>query len=251
MASSPRTGTREEEGRLNVRTLTIASVASATAAGVTSQLWIAGTWIAAAVTPLLVTLISELLNRPTERIAQKLTSDSPAVPDPEAPRPRRTTAPKKPVEVAPDPDAPPPGEPGPVRVYRQPSRRPSRRRIALGVVAATTAIAFVVGIVLFTTTELLAGESIGRSGGRTTLFSGSSKNKKSDADEQRGTSTTDTTEQQQRQPTQTTTERQEQQPRTTQTTTTPTTTEQQTTEPPAERVAPQSGGAESQTAPAP
>ena len=41
---------REEERRLNTRTLTIASVASASAAAVTSQLWIAGTWIAAALT---------------------------------------------------------------------------------------------------------------------------------------------------------------------------------------------------------
>ena len=52
---------REEERRLNTRTLTIASVASAAAAAVTSQLWIAGTWIAAAVTPLIVAVVSELL----------------------------------------------------------------------------------------------------------------------------------------------------------------------------------------------
>ena len=68
MASS-RKDEREEERRFNLRTLVIASSASATAAVVTSQLWIAGTWIAAAATPVLVALISELLHRPTEKIA--------------------------------------------------------------------------------------------------------------------------------------------------------------------------------------
>ena len=77
MASPPRT--REEERRLNARTLAIASAASASAAAVTSQLWIAGTWIAAAVTPLIVALVSELLHRPTERLARAVTSDRPAL----------------------------------------------------------------------------------------------------------------------------------------------------------------------------
>src|SRR6185436_3450026 len=66
---------REEERRLNSRTLTIASVASASAAAVTSQLWIAGTWIAAALTPVLVALISEAMHRPTERIARAWTAE--------------------------------------------------------------------------------------------------------------------------------------------------------------------------------
>ena len=77
--ASPRTSEREEERRFNVRTLVIASAASATAAVVTSQLWIAGTWLAAATTPVLVTLISELLHRPTDRIAERLTTDRPAL----------------------------------------------------------------------------------------------------------------------------------------------------------------------------
>jgi hypothetical protein len=50
MPPATRSAEREEERRLNTRTLTIASVASASAAAVTSQLWIAGTWLAAAVT---------------------------------------------------------------------------------------------------------------------------------------------------------------------------------------------------------
>ena len=198
MASSPRSREREAERRLNLQTLAIASAASATAAAVTSQLWIAGTWIAAAVTPVFVTLLSELLRRPTERIAQALTTDDAAVPDPAAPAPRDSPEsrsvrgpgverppgppPAHPVSP-PDPDAPSAGAAGPVRVYRQPSRRPPRRKIAYGVVAATAGIAFVIGVVVFTTTELIAGESIGRSGNRTTLLGGNGKNKTSEPDE--------------------------------------------------------------------
>ena len=62
-----------------MRTLAIASTASASAAVLTSQLWIRGTWIAAALTPVIVTLVSELLHRPTERIASKLTSERPSL----------------------------------------------------------------------------------------------------------------------------------------------------------------------------
>jgi hypothetical protein len=75
MASHSRTAEREEERRLNMRTLVIASVASAAAALLTSRLSTAGTWIAAAMTPVIVSLVSEMLHRPTERIAKSLTSD--------------------------------------------------------------------------------------------------------------------------------------------------------------------------------
>jgi hypothetical protein len=145
MASSPRDAEREEERRLKLRTLTIASAASAVAAAVTSQLWIAGTWIAAALTPVLVTLISEAMHRPTERIAQARTS-------------RRPTVER--------------GEHAPVRVYRQGGSRPTRRRIAIGAVAVTAALAFVIGIVALTTVDLVSGGSVGKGSGRTTVFGG-------------------------------------------------------------------------------
>ena len=157
---------REEERRLNTRTLTIASVASASAAAVTSQLWIAGTWIAAALTPVLVALISEAMHRPTQRIARAWTSDGEA-------RSTRTvsTTRSEPTAVT--------GTPGPVRVYRQSGRRSgprmtvARRRIAIGTVAATAAIAFVIGIVALTTVDLVSGGSVGKGSGRTTAFGGS------------------------------------------------------------------------------
>ena len=154
---------REEERRLNTRTLTIASVASATAAAVTSQLWIAGTWVAAALTPVLVALISEAMHRPTERIARAWTSER------EAPSPRVQSATRREPAVV-------TGSAGPVRVYRQTGTgaRPTlaRRRIALGVVAATAAIAFVIGIAALTTADLVSGGSVGKGSGRLTAFGG-------------------------------------------------------------------------------
>src|SRR5215207_2448856 len=134
MASSTRSEMlreREEERRLNLRTLVIASVASATAAAVTSQLWIHGTWIAAALTPALVALISEAMHRPTERLARAWTSDRPALgagAARHADRPAPADEPLRPRASAAE---------GPVRIYRQPSPRTPRRRIALGAVAAT------------------------------------------------------------------------------------------------------------------
>ena len=190
---------REEERRLNMRTLTIASAASATAAAVTSQLWIAGTWLAAALTPVLVALISEAMHRPTERIARAWTSER----DVRVPRAGTATQ-AEPSAVT--------GTAGPVRVYRQTTRgveqtrgatprttgrataaartsleRPtrfSRRRIAIGTVAATAAIAFVIGIVTLTTADLVSGGSVGKGSGRTTLLGGAKKTGNAKQDEQ-------------------------------------------------------------------
>ena len=78
MASHPPSSAREEERRLNVRRLLIASVASALAAVIVSQFWIAGTWMAAALTPVFVILIQEALHKPTEVIAERFTSNRPS-----------------------------------------------------------------------------------------------------------------------------------------------------------------------------
>jgi hypothetical protein len=176
MSSQP---TREEERRVNIRTLVIASIASAAAAVITSQFWVQGTWMAAAVTPVIVALVSEMLHRPTEVIAERVTSRGvpilPATRGPAGPGRR---------EPAGD-DEPAPAEPGtrgespapPVRVYRSGGDKPvrprsSRRRIAIGVVAATAVLAFAITAIALTGTELLTGGSIGKGGGDTTLFSG-------------------------------------------------------------------------------
>jgi hypothetical protein len=164
---------REEERRLNTRTLTIASVASASAAAVTSQLWIAGTWIAAALTPVLVALISEAMHRPTERIARAWTTDREAYSS-RAISPTRA----EPSAVT--------GMPGPVRVYRTgDSGRGSptlltKRRLAIGTVAATAAIACVIGLLTLTTMDLVSGGSVGKGSSRFTLAGGGSDSKAKD-----------------------------------------------------------------------
>ena len=187
MGSPPRTP-REEEQRLNMRTLVIASAASATAALVTSRLWIAGTWIAAALTPVMVTLISELLRRPTERIARGITVDRAALPDPEAPAAQAEAAAAERVAdrlrgvgLPPlDPDAPRPGRgapPAPTRVYRSESATgaPRRRKIAYRVVIGTAALAFAIGVATLTIAELVGGGSVGNNNRRVTLVPGSGR----------------------------------------------------------------------------
>jgi hypothetical protein len=223
MGSTPRTP-REEEQRVQLRTLLIASAASATAALVTSRLWIAGTWIAAAMTPVIVTLVSEILRRPTERIARGITVDRPALPDPDAPpaaaaqRVAERLRAEDPARALPDPEAS-----RPVRVYRSgPPPRPERRRIAYRVVFGTAAIAFVIGVLALTVPELIAGSSFGKNDARTTLFRGS-KNKTGSEDKAKTTTEPTETERTETQPetdTETT-------PTETQTETTPTVPEQQ------------------------
>jgi hypothetical protein len=192
MASS-RNDEREER-RINLRTLVIASAASATAAVVTSQLWFAGTWIAAALTPVMVALVSELLHRPTERIADRFTANRAAlrdVPPPRDPEPH-------PVREAEPPTKALPGEPGaaPVRVYRSsaPPRQARRRRIALGVVFGTGALALLIAVVALTVPELVAGGAIGRSNGKTTFFSRDRDRSKS-ADERQPARSSETSDQ--------------------------------------------------------
>ena len=235
MGSPPRTK-REEEQRLNLRTLVIASAASATAALVVSRLWIAGTWIAAAMTPVIVTLVSEMLRRPTDALARGVTADRPVLPDPEAPaRPEAAAAQRVAQRLRsedlplPDPEAPPPppvsrraAPPAPTRVYRSEAARsrPRRRKVAYGVVFGTAALAFVIAVLVLTVPELIAGDSIGKNSGRTTLFGGSKKKSQNES----GSSTTP----QQTTPQQTDTTEQQ----TTPTETTPTETETTPTTPP-------------------
>jgi hypothetical protein len=188
MASS-RTTEREEERRFNIRTLAIASVASATAAVVTSQLWIAGTWIAAATTPVLVALISELLHRPTERIAERFTADRPALLGDQRDEHSREAEPSAKRPPTPPAGEPPPARipaqpgPGPIRVYRSTTPPPRRRRIAVGAVLATGALALVIAVFALTVPELIAGGAIGKDNGGTTFFSRDRDRSASDVNE--------------------------------------------------------------------
>jgi hypothetical protein len=146
--------------RLSPQTLIVASLASLTAAIVVSHFWRGGTPIAAAITPVIVAIASELYRRPAERIT-RLGARATAVRQRESvltgapPEPPRTEVPEG---------------PGPISVYRTPS---NRRRFHAKVVAATAAVAFVIAIAVLTLPELIFGGSLA-SHGRTTFFGGSS-----------------------------------------------------------------------------
>ena len=139
--------------------------------------------MAAAATPVLVAFISELLHRPTEKIAERLTSDKPVLrPDPKQPEKPPDTA-----EVAP-PTSPEPGsglEPAPVRVYRSGSPTPRRRKIAVGAVLGTGALALLIAVVVLTVPELVAGGAVGGGKNSTTFFSRDRDRSTSDRDQQK------------------------------------------------------------------
>jgi hypothetical protein len=153
--------------RLSPQTLIVASLASLTAAIVTSHFWRGGTPITAALTPVIVALASEVYRRPAERIT-KLGNRATAVRSARE-RERVFSGPSRSL-----PDREPyaeevPEGPGPIRVYRNPS---NRRRFHAKVVAATAAVAFVIAMAVLTLPELVFGGSLA-SHGRTTFFGGS------------------------------------------------------------------------------
>jgi hypothetical protein len=154
-------------GRLSPQTLIVASLASLTAAIVTSHFWRGGTPITAAITPIIVALASEIYRRPAERITQ-LGSRATAVRGAQ----ERERVLSGPPAALPDPAARTevPEGPGAIRVYRTPS---NRRRFHAKVVAITAAVAFAIAIAVLTLPELVLGGSLA-SHGRTTFFGGGS-----------------------------------------------------------------------------
>lgn len=145
----------ERGGGLSLTTLLLASLSSATAALLVSRFWEGGTVVSAAVTPIVVTLVSEALRRPTERLSQA------ARPLAEAARPRARGR-RAPVEDVPrfGAEGPPP------RVY-------GGRTVRAQAVVITAVLAFVIAAVAITLPELvLFGRSVGGGEERTTYFGG-------------------------------------------------------------------------------
>jgi len=146
-------------GGLSPRTLVIASAASGAAAIVVHELWRPGVLIGAIVTPIIVALVTEALNRPAQRL-EGVTA-----------RPRRRGEPAPPPEEREPVRAPVPVEAGDefsaVRVYRR--RPPARRGLRLAL--ATGLVGFAVAAVALTASELVFGGSVA-GGSRTTYFGG-------------------------------------------------------------------------------
>jgi hypothetical protein len=162
---------------IDLTTLLLSAIASATAAYITSKIWAPGTLFSAAMSPVIVALVKEGLRKPTEVVANVVPTVVPA-----SSRWSRAGVSEPGLvvdgepEPAPrvDPDAPhvvlPPvvgAEPGPVRVY---STRGRRLRWRLAVL--TGLLGFGICVVLYTVPELISGKSIGHGGRATTLWGG-------------------------------------------------------------------------------
>jgi len=235
MATQQRTAEQAEARGQEIRTLVIAALASGLAAVIVSQFWFAGTWIAAALTPIVVTLVREAIERPTSKIAERVTSDRAAVQplDRGAVQPRVVMPPDEEPRVERGSGDRRMDQPAPVRVYgkKQPS---GKRKLAVRAAIVTGLLGFVIAFGAITITDLVAGKSVTGSGKRLTFGSGKKDNDKDqqpadtqDEDQEQQTQPSDeqdTQQQTQPQDTQQTTPQQQQQTTPQQTTpTTPTT----------------------------
>jgi uncharacterized membrane protein YvlD (DUF360 family) len=206
---------------LSLQTLVIAAVASAAAAIVVSHIWKGGTVIAAAMTPVIVSIVKELLAKPLEselvkKPVAKIASGSRAVVGTAAGGRIGRSQPDQRGHGDPllngDPHEPPTQprgaqpDPGmsPIRTYGSTPRSRVRRPVHLKVALITGVVAFVIAAAALTLPELIFGGAIS-SHHSTTLFGGGSKKKDTSKTNEDGkTSTQPTQQQQQTTPQQTT-----------------------------------------------
>jgi uncharacterized membrane protein YvlD (DUF360 family) len=165
--------TRDSGGNegLSLRTLVIAAIASAAAAIVTSAFWKGGTVISAAITPVIVSIVKEIVERPRDVVRRASAF---------------TTATERgaPGAIRPDVRARSDAPVAPIRTYG----RPARRRIHLKVALVTGLVAFLIAAVVLTVPELVFGGSVATKG-HTTLFGGKARtsSKPSSTSEQKTT----------------------------------------------------------------
>ena len=158
---------KRTQGGLSPKTLLIAGAASATAAILIPMLWRPGTVFAAAMTPIVVALVTEILHRPVQTVSTarvRRARRGPEVLDAPFEEPFDPLAPPSAEEI----EALPRTTASVPAVHR---RRPlTGRQWKLALMTGLAAFAIVA--VVMTASELLAGDSL--SGGeRTTFFGGS------------------------------------------------------------------------------
>jgi hypothetical protein len=141
-------------------TLIVAAISAVVAATVVSRIWQPGTVMATAMTPVLVTLVKEALERPARRVSSLAGRATPVPVEPER-RPEPIGSPPA-VVVTDDAGL------TPMRVYR-PARR-VRRRWKLAI--ATGLLAFLIAVAAMTLPELVAGRSVVSASHDTTIFGG-------------------------------------------------------------------------------
>lgn len=186
---------------VSLQTLIIASIASAAAAYGASRIWGTGTLISAAVTPVVVALVSEFLRRPVQTVAMTAQRIPPVHTLPDslpAVRPRTDATPRDPTDVVQDlnhvrtdptsaaqPFSPPAQPRPPRRVEPVADSTPGLDPAAPHQVAAnawrprwrpavlTGLLAFAIVVALYTVPDLVAGHSVTGNGQPTTFFGAS------------------------------------------------------------------------------
>jgi hypothetical protein len=172
-----------------VGTLIIAAISAVAAATVVSRIWQAGTVMATAMTPVVVTLVKEALERPARRVSSIATRG--AVPP--VARAARSVAEPPPEAYAPPPPVGP--EPGltEMRVYRRERATGRHWKLAVG----TGLLACLIAVAAMTLPELVAGRSVVSGSHHTTIFGGhrstSSSKTSTPADEKKKTTTDEAT----------------------------------------------------------
>jgi hypothetical protein len=172
---------KRTQGGLSPRTLLIAGTASAVAALVIPLIWRPGTVFAAAMTPIVVAIVTEMLRRPVETVSSVAARRSP----------RGAEVLDEPFDEPFDPLAPPSAEELETLPDTTTGRRVVHRRRPLTarqwkLALATGLVAFAAVAAVFTASELLAGDAVS-GGARTTFFGGAEGQRERDEprDEQR------------------------------------------------------------------
>jgi hypothetical protein len=161
----------KSDSKLSPATLAIASAASVAAAIFVHEVWNGGAIVGAAITPIIVAVVSESLKKPT----QKISAVTPVI-RPKPARPGRTRAPEaveaQAVELQREDRF---GIWEDEKRRRSPWHKLSRRHLKIALV--TGVLAFGVGALALTAAELVFGGSVGSSGDRVTIIPGGSKKK--------------------------------------------------------------------------
>lgn len=161
----------DAQSGLSIGTLLIASASAVAAALIVPLFWQRGTLIATAITPIVVSLVSELLQRPKEHAGRAVRLVRPAT-RPGEPEPFEPVDPSG--RVQPD-EGEPAGAPAGRLAGDDPFglRRADVRRRRMRVAALTGVLAFVAAAAVLTFSELVVfGSSVNRESARTTLFGG-------------------------------------------------------------------------------
>ncbi|HKH17151.1 MAG TPA: hypothetical protein VKA57_06465 [Solirubrobacteraceae bacterium] len=171
---------RKQQSGLSIKTLLIAGASSAIAAFVVPLIWEPGTVFAAASTPIIVAIVTELLKKPAETVSAVRTRKTAGgavifEPPPEEPFDPLAPAPTEELETLPQTASEP--------TVQRNRRRLTPRQWKVALVTGLVAFACAVGVV--TATELIAGEQVGSAENPTTFFGGRTSDRGDKRDDDR------------------------------------------------------------------